>query len=238
MPLPLTVSCFSKIQIGFTLLVPAHPGSPGQRAVKQVCVFVCYSCGTSVCAQSGRKYCSELGLWQVECKHAEPKDGTSSSSQLLGGDVAAAAAGGPMILAQAADGSVGLVPASALHASAAALRQATMGPAVAAAAGGVGLMSSADLSAAAAANYRAHELLQPSLLSAGLYFSPGETFVFIAATIIVFGWHGSTVVGRRTYSQEVARSIPGLVRLRNDSGHCGQVICTHVPLLPISMVRS
>jgi len=30
MPLPLTVSCFSKIQIGFTLLVPAHPGSPGK----------------------------------------------------------------------------------------------------------------------------------------------------------------------------------------------------------------
>jgi len=27
MPLPLTVSCFSKIQIGFTILVPAHPGS-------------------------------------------------------------------------------------------------------------------------------------------------------------------------------------------------------------------
>jgi len=34
MPLPLTVSCFSKIQIGFTFLVPAHPGSPGKRAVK------------------------------------------------------------------------------------------------------------------------------------------------------------------------------------------------------------
>ena len=30
MPLPLTVSCFTKIQIGFTFLVPAHPGSPGQ----------------------------------------------------------------------------------------------------------------------------------------------------------------------------------------------------------------
>ena len=41
MPLPLTVSCFSKIQIGFTFLVPAHPGSPGQRAVKRVCVNVC-----------------------------------------------------------------------------------------------------------------------------------------------------------------------------------------------------
>jgi len=38
--LPLTVSCFSKIQIGFTFLVPAHPGSRGQRAVKRVCVCV------------------------------------------------------------------------------------------------------------------------------------------------------------------------------------------------------
>jgi len=38
MPLPLTVSCFSKIQIGFTFLVQAHPGSPGKRAVKRVCV--------------------------------------------------------------------------------------------------------------------------------------------------------------------------------------------------------
>ena len=40
MPLPLTVSCFSKIQIGFAFLVPAYPGSPGQRAVKRVCVCV------------------------------------------------------------------------------------------------------------------------------------------------------------------------------------------------------
>jgi len=40
MPLPLTVSCFSTIQIGFTFLVPAHLGSPGQRAVKRVCVCV------------------------------------------------------------------------------------------------------------------------------------------------------------------------------------------------------
>ena len=42
MPLPPTVSCFSKIQIGFTFLVPAHPGSPGQRAVKRVYVFQCF----------------------------------------------------------------------------------------------------------------------------------------------------------------------------------------------------
>ena len=36
MPLPLTVSCFSKIQIDFAFLVPAHPGSPVQKAVKRV----------------------------------------------------------------------------------------------------------------------------------------------------------------------------------------------------------
>ena len=36
---PLTVSCFSKIQFGFAFLVPAHPGSPGQKAVKRVCVM-------------------------------------------------------------------------------------------------------------------------------------------------------------------------------------------------------
>jgi len=43
MSLPLTVSCFSKIQIGFTFLVPAHLGSPGKRAAKRVCVCVCVS---------------------------------------------------------------------------------------------------------------------------------------------------------------------------------------------------
>jgi len=41
MPLPLTVSCFSKIQIGITFLVPAYPGSPGKTAIKRVCVCVC-----------------------------------------------------------------------------------------------------------------------------------------------------------------------------------------------------
>ena len=40
MPLPLTVSYFSEIQIGIAFLVPAHPGSPGKRAVKRVCVCV------------------------------------------------------------------------------------------------------------------------------------------------------------------------------------------------------
>jgi len=43
MPLPLTVSCFSRIQIGFTFftfLVPDHPGSPGKRAIKRMCLSV------------------------------------------------------------------------------------------------------------------------------------------------------------------------------------------------------
>ena len=54
MPLPLTVSCFSKSQICFAFLVLAHLGSPGKRAVKRVngCVFChlvtialnCYLC--------------------------------------------------------------------------------------------------------------------------------------------------------------------------------------------------
>ena len=39
MPLPLTVSCFSKIQIGFTVLVPAHLGSPGKGPLNG-CVYM------------------------------------------------------------------------------------------------------------------------------------------------------------------------------------------------------
>jgi len=43
MPLPLTVSCFSKIQIGFTFLVPAHPGSPRKGPLNGcVCVYNSY----------------------------------------------------------------------------------------------------------------------------------------------------------------------------------------------------
>jgi len=43
----LTVSCFSKIQIGFTFLVPVHPGSPGKRAVERVCVGPSAQCSPS-----------------------------------------------------------------------------------------------------------------------------------------------------------------------------------------------
>jgi len=68
MPLPLTVSCFIKIQIGFTFLVLAHPGSPGKRAVKRVCV----------CVFSTRMYCMfcicfvlALPLWRINFINTE-----------------------------------------------------------------------------------------------------------------------------------------------------------------------
>ena len=49
MPLPLTVACFSKIPIGFTFLVPAHPGNPGKGTLNGcVCVCVPTAC-TQVC---------------------------------------------------------------------------------------------------------------------------------------------------------------------------------------------
>jgi len=58
MLLPLAVSCFSKIQIDFTFLVPAHPGSPGQRAIKRVCVCVC----VCVCVRACVRACEYLFL--------------------------------------------------------------------------------------------------------------------------------------------------------------------------------
>ena len=47
MPLPLTISCFSKILISFTFLILAHPGSPGKRAVK--CACACVHTSVRVC---------------------------------------------------------------------------------------------------------------------------------------------------------------------------------------------
>ena len=64
MPLPLTVSCFSKIQIRFTFLVPAYPGSPGKRAVKRVGVCFCATVYTQTVEtmQSSRKQLTILSL--------------------------------------------------------------------------------------------------------------------------------------------------------------------------------
>jgi len=60
MPLPFTVSCFSKIQIGFTFLVLAHPGSPGKMAVKRVCVItVTLSCNAAAAVSTLHRSLSE-----------------------------------------------------------------------------------------------------------------------------------------------------------------------------------
>ena len=66
MPLPLTVCCFSKIQIGFTFLVPAHPGSPGKRAIKWkcVCVCVCVSDTMDIKCENGTTKCITWKLKQ------------------------------------------------------------------------------------------------------------------------------------------------------------------------------
>ena len=61
MLLPLTVPCFSKIQIVFTFLVPA--GSPGKRAVKRVCV--CVSMPVGFCSQFVRKTLINVCCWDI-----------------------------------------------------------------------------------------------------------------------------------------------------------------------------
>ena len=89
MPLPHTVSCFSKIQIAFTFLVTAYLGSPGKRAIKRVCVYVClcwnlkcdcsYLCRKMLphvsCKCRGHglwnirhcDFCNFAGIWMVAC---------------------------------------------------------------------------------------------------------------------------------------------------------------------------
>ena len=56
MPLPLNVSCSSKIQIGFTFLVPAYPGCPGKEAVKWLLLLL---------VQSQQSFCDQ----QLFCDH-------------------------------------------------------------------------------------------------------------------------------------------------------------------------
>ena len=71
-PLPLTVSCFSKIQLGFTFLVSAHLGSPGQRAIKRVCV-----CGSYYTRNELSVFCFSRTRYTYrntfDYTHAEPK---------------------------------------------------------------------------------------------------------------------------------------------------------------------
>ena len=69
--------CFSKIQIGFASLVPAHPGSPRQRAIKWVWVYVCVcvcvracvrACVVTDCCYSCQLLCCSYVSWKLSLK--------------------------------------------------------------------------------------------------------------------------------------------------------------------------
>ena len=71
MTLPLTVSCFSKIQIGFTFLVPAHQGSPRKRDVKRVCVCVCVCNSWCFCIVYVHCTVTNLAVWLQETNEVD-----------------------------------------------------------------------------------------------------------------------------------------------------------------------
>jgi len=65
MPLLLTISCFSRIQIGVAFLVPAHPGSPGNGPLNVcVCKEVRHSRGDQVLCW--------VWAYDVDCNSAIP----------------------------------------------------------------------------------------------------------------------------------------------------------------------
>ena len=59
------VSCFSKIQLGFIFLLPAHPGSPGKRAVKRVCVCIYIYIVRVQSLQATKPTITKLATWTL-----------------------------------------------------------------------------------------------------------------------------------------------------------------------------
>jgi len=78
-PLPLTVSCFCKIRIGFTFPVPAQADSPGQRAVKRVCVCVFVFQKPFFCVEmTGKTYdtCCTICALLLQSKYSQQSTST------------------------------------------------------------------------------------------------------------------------------------------------------------------
>ena len=119
MPLLLTVSCFSKIQIGITFLVPAHLGSPCQRPLNGC---VCMLWWRLVDAGVKMKSASNGGASsQLTCSSSSSAVSSSSSSSSAMSYFAAAAAAGYGAAANhyaaAAFGAAAGVPAAAANTS-------------------------------------------------------------------------------------------------------------------------
>ena len=77
MLLPLNVSDFSKIQIGFNFLVPGNPGSPRQRVIKRVCRnknavlttdFNYTNCILLYTGEAGLSFINSIFTCQATCK--------------------------------------------------------------------------------------------------------------------------------------------------------------------------
>ena len=57
MPVPLTLSCFSKIQIGFTFLLPAYLGSPGKGPLNGCACVMTLVVVVDIWFANGRWFC-------------------------------------------------------------------------------------------------------------------------------------------------------------------------------------
>ena len=68
MPLPLTFSCSSKIQIGFSFLVPAYPCCPGKEAVKWLLLYDSIMCVSSCIKEVEFFLFLFLPIWQLATK--------------------------------------------------------------------------------------------------------------------------------------------------------------------------
>ena len=82
-PTGATVSCFSKIQIGFTILVPALPCSPGQTAMKRVCMCVLCIAEAESCRAAARgSSASATTAARASCRNC----GTTADDRSSNGD--------------------------------------------------------------------------------------------------------------------------------------------------------
>ena len=84
MPLPFTVSCFAKIQIGFTFLVLTYPGSPAKGPLNRCCC--CCRCRCCVACRFGREERQAAAAGRGAGKSSSAADDCSGEDQEGRGD--------------------------------------------------------------------------------------------------------------------------------------------------------